>query len=178
MKLFLIRHLETDYNRQGILQGTQDIPILPPSKLVKKQIAKNKKILARLPSFDNILVSEYQRTQMTAECYGYHGQFNIEKQLNELNFGSYEERTKVELIAEQGEIWLNKPEQLTLGEPLSQLAERVSAFIESYHHKKNILIFGHGSWLRAINAISQEGNIQKMNQISIANNELLELSIP
>jgi probable phosphoglycerate mutase len=179
MTLFLIRHLQTEYNRKGILQGTQDIPILPPSLETLAQINQNKKILAHLAPFDTILVSEYQRTQMTAEAYGYQAStdFQIEKLLNELNFGDYEGKTKADLIAEQGDLWLNTPEQLTLGEPLRQLAQRVHHFIEKYQQQQKILIFGHGSWLRAIKAISRQGNIQTMNQVSIANNELFELSI-
>lgn len=177
MELFLIRHLETEFNRQGILQGTQDIPIIEPSAKTVLQIKKNSQEMLKFVPFDAILVSEYQRTQMTAKCYGYVNDFRVEKLLNELNFGVYEGLTKAQLLSDKGELWLKNPRQLILGEPLSKLAERVIEFIKCYQAEQRVLVFGHGSWLRAITSIARYGNIDKMNQLSIANNELLKLDL-
>lgn len=175
MKLFLIRHLQTQYNSNGLLQGNLDIPILEPTEKVYQQINKNKQLLEQFMPFDNILVSSLQRTRMTAECYGFDKEIKVEKLLNELDFGSYEGKAKAELIADHGETWLNNPQQLVLGEPLTQLAQRIFEFLHQYQNKQ-VLIFGHGSWLRALHSISQHRNIDKMNQISIANNHLLQLT--
>jgi len=177
MELFLIRHLQTEYNRKGILQGTKDSPILEPSIETLLEIKKNKQKTLNFQSFDAIVASEFQRTQMTAIHYGYASDFRVEKLLNELNFGSYEGQNKKQLLSEQGELWINNPQQLILGEPLSQLAERVHEFINCYQAKQKVLVFGHGSWLRALYSIATYGNIDKMNQFSIANNELLQLNL-
>ena len=177
MELYLIRHLETELNRKGILQGNKDIPILEQSIETLHKIKKNQQEILNLLSFDVILVSELQRTQMTAIHYGYASDFRVEKLLNELNFGCYEGQKKQQLIADKGELWFNHPQQLILGEPLSQLAERVLEFIHCYQDKQRVLVFGHGSWIRAICSIVRYGNIDKMNQLSIANNELIQLNI-
>jgi len=177
MELFLIRHLQTEYNRQGILQGSQDLPILKPATEVMDQIEHNKKRLSDLAPFDAILISEYQRTRMTAECYGFNSELKVEKLLNELNFGIYEGRTKAELIADHLELWENNPEQIILGEPLTNLVERLKQFINNYRHCQRVLVFGHGSWSRAMYSLVTYGHINKMNQMTIANNDLLQLTI-
>jgi len=177
MELFLIRHLKTKFNQAGLLQGTQDIPILEPSAEVWSQIEKNKQRLTQLMPFDAILVSEYQRTHMTASCYGYDQEMKVDKLLNELNFGVYEGRPKSEMIAEQGDLWLNKPQQVVLGEAVSQLGRRVTEFINRYKNKQRVLVFGHGSWSRAIYSLCEYGNIDKMNHVTIANNDLLQLEV-
>ncbi len=177
MELVLIRHLATEYNQKGILQGTRDIPVLEPATADILQIKNNKQLLLKYKTFDTILASEYKRTIKTAEYYGYDKEIQVEKLLNELNFGSYEGRTRAELISDHGELWLHKPQLLILGEPLIQLADRVLKFIYQYQDKHHVLVFGHGSWMRAVYSICEHGNIDKMNQLTINNNEILQLSI-
>ena len=115
---------------------------------------------------------------MTAGCYGFDKkEIKVDKLLNELNFGRFEGRKKTDLLAEYESLWMDNPQDLILGEPLSNLAERIMQFVESYRGHKRVLIFGHGSWSRAICSIIKYGNINKMNQLSIANNDLVQLEI-
>ena len=177
MQLVLIRHLETPYNKAGLLQGQMDIPILDPGQLVLNQIAENKKQLSEMPAFDHILISKLKRTLMTAQHYGYSEQeLVVEPLLNELSFGEFEGKTKPELFDRHGELWKNNPEKLILGEPLTKLQLRIEKLIEKYKNSKSLLIFGHGSWSRALCSLNKHGHINQMNQMHIPNNELIRIS--
>lgn len=175
MQITLIRHLTTEWNQLQKLQGRQDINILPITDTDKEKISLNKQKLEALSPFDYVLASSLKRTQQTASLYGYHPQ--IEPLLDELNFGPFEGLTKQHLIAKFGNIWVNHPSVIMLGEPITQLEERIIAFLHKYREGKNILIFGHGMWIRALLSYHQFGHINEMNKITIQNNECINIQI-
>ncbi|MBA3012783.1 MAG: histidine phosphatase family protein [Proteobacteria bacterium] len=176
MKLLLLRHMKTQYNRQGILQGKKDIPILAPREDQADAILLNKRILNDEKPFDHVLVSTLQRTRMTATLYV--DSFAIEPLLDELDFGEYEGRKKSDLIREQP-LWTSCPDLLTLGEPLGELENRVKKFVETYSAVtcpgSKILIFGHGAWIRALLSFVKTGSIREMNRMSVENNQIIQL---
>lgn len=176
MKLFIIRHLRTNYNEKGVLQGRMDIPILPPSPETLQQIELNRMALGDIETFDHILVSRLQRTRMTAELY-VDKSCSVEPLLDELDFGDYEGRQKSELLEEQ-EQWISDPAALTLGEPLTALAGRVEDFFEKYKQADRVLAFGHGAWIRACVASVESGTIEQMNRMDIANNQVIVIDRP
>lgn len=171
MKIYIIRHLETEYNKKGVLQGRWDIPILAPSAKTRKQINKNKKLLDEVGRFDHILISQLQRTRMTAELYT-NEKLAVEPLLDELDFGCYEGFTKEAFLAEQTQ-WLTNPLSMTLGESLLAFQCRVSQFIQKYTGAKTLLAFGHGAWIRAFLSYVEHGNINKMNSIEVINNQIV-----
>lgn len=174
MDIAIIRHLPTDWNMQEKLQGQKDIPIiLPISEEMQAKIAKNKQKLIELAPFDYVLTSELSRTQQTAKLYGYENP-TIEPLLNELDFGNFEGKPKREL--ETVSEWKSEPLQVTLGEPLLHFQNRILAFLEKYAHAQTLLIFGHGSWIRGLLSMKEIGTINKMNQLTVQNNELIILN--
>jgi broad specificity phosphatase PhoE len=176
MKLYFIRHLQTEWNKRGVLQGSNDVSILPPSPQDEIQIEENKQYLLKKEStFNTVLTSSLQRTQQTARCYGYTN-LTVEPLLNELIFGEFEGRLKDELVHTIGEQWYEDPSEIILGEPISNLAFRIQSFLEKYKHKKQLLVFAHGSWMRALISYAQSGNLKDMNKIVIINNQLVELN--
>ena len=174
MSLILIRHLPTAWNREGRLQGRRDLPILEPGPEERTAIAANRRALESLPPFDAVLVSRLRRTAMTAEQHGYRGRYQVEPLLDELDFGPYEGRPRAELLAEVGELWENAPQRLVLGEPLTELEQRVRAFLHRYRDR-SILAFGHGAWIRAAVAVVGKDSIEGMNRVTIHNNQLVTL---
>lgn len=174
MSLILIRHLATAMNQAGLLQGQRNELVLTPGLEDLTAIACNRRLLSRYPSFDAILISSLRRTRMTAEYYGLAKECRVEPLLDELNFGPFEGRPKTEMLAELGSSWRHEPQRLVLGEPLSRLEFRVREFLETYQGQL-VLAFGHGTWIRAAVAIATDGNISRMNQLAIANNELVIL---
>lgn len=173
MELILIRHLPTQWNKLGIFQGSQDIPILPLSIEDIEIIQENKKIIIDFEP-ELILASGLMRTQQTAFEYGVTSP-KIDPLLNELQFGEYEgkERNVITKVKE----WTDDPRSLVLGERMVDFEKRIVQFINKYNHHARIVVFGHGSWMRGLLSIVSVGTIQKMNQVHIHNNQLIHLSL-
>lgn len=174
MELTLIRHLPTEWNERGVLQGSKDIPILELSDEIKEEIEINKEMLK--PTYSLILTSELIRTQQTAKGYGYEC-FVIDPLLNELNFGEFEGKEKKLLIETYKNEWYTRPGEIMLGEKISNLEKRVHTFLQKYKDFESILIFGHGSWIRACVSYLKFGTINNMNQLEIKNNQLLTIKV-
>ncbi len=179
MRLALVRHLPTQANRDGLLQGRRDPPILPPDDETRAAIARNRLSLAgRFASFDHVLVSSLRRTAMTAEAYGYGELAQVEPLLDELDFGPYEGRLRSEMLRELGDRWVEAPQTLMLGEPISALGARVRSVLSRYGGCQSLLIFGHGAWLRALRSLIEQGDLGRMNRMTIQHNavSVVELS--
>jgi len=174
MELTLIRHLPTEWNEKGVLQGSKDIPILELTDENKKAIEINKELLK--PTYSLILTSELTRTKQTAKGYGYES-FEIEPLLNELNFGEFEGKEKKLLIETYKNEWFTHPGEIMLGEKISNLEIRVHSFLQKYKDFESILVFGHGSWIRACVSYLKFGTIDNMNQLEIKNNQLLTIKV-
>jgi len=169
-----IRHLKTPYNKNGLLQGSLDISISPPSQEDILDIQKNKTELEG-EVFDNVYCSGLKRTQETALFYGYEN-YIIEPSINELNFGHYEGNPKEHFNGKDKDLWLNKPEELILGESLKSFFHRIDQFIVANNNSK-LLIFSHGVIMRYLKSKYILGDISKMNKIVIENNSMFRLSI-
>ena len=176
MKLVMVRHMTTDLNVRGVLQGRRDIPILEPGPLDLEKIQANLlTIRAQEGSgYDHVLTSRLKRTQMTANLYGY--SFQVESLADELDFGAYEGQPKTELF-DQEPLWQDRPDCLVLGESLSDFENRVLAFCRKYELCDRILVFGHGAWIRGLVSRVENGSIQNMNQMVLPNNEVIILNI-
>jgi broad specificity phosphatase PhoE len=174
MRITLIRHLPTEWNIKTWLQGRQDIDILPITDGDQHEIDRNQQALSEFLPFNLILASTLKRTHQTAELYG----MNVvtEPLLDELDFGEFEGRPKEDLIKELGETWFENPRALKLGENLVNLENRIVHFIEKYESYNNILVFGHGSWIRAFISLVQNGHINRMNQVHVPNNKCITLT--
>ena len=137
-------------------------------------IKKNRKILNTM-EFEKVYCSALMRTQETAIFHGY-SNYTIDKRINELNFGKYEGRPKSELTIEDETMWKEDPINLVLGESLKEFFLRIDHFFNDCPHS-NILCFCHGAVMRYLKAKWIIQDINKMNKISIDNNEILTLDI-
>lgn len=175
MQLTLIRHLPTEWNKNQKLQGKRDIEISLVTEDVLAGIEENKRLLKLLAPFDRVLASTLKRTHQTAYLYGY--TCETEALLDELDFGVFEGEPKVKLLERYKDSWIEKPEELVLGESLQNFAGRIVSFLEKYKDQKNVLVFGHGSWIRAAVSLSRFGHINNMNKIMVENNECITLTM-
>lgn len=178
MKLYLLRHLQTEWNLERRLQGRRNIDILAPNLKIQENIQRNKTILEGLPSFDLVLVSRLKRTQQTAVIYGFN-EYWIESLLDELDFGIFEGQLTIVLKSSFKEEWIKNPRNLQLGESLIELENRIIGFLTKYQELKNILAFGHGAWIRGLLSMVEYGDLDKMNthQFKLNHNELLKVEI-
>lgn len=174
MQITFIRHLPTAWNKKNKLQGRRDIEISPVTKAFQKGIADNQKHLGKRAPFDLVVASTLIRTQQTANLYGH--QAKTDSLLDEMDFGPFEGHSKEQLIKYYGNQWFNHPKQIVLGESISHLEKRLLLFLKQRQHFTNILVFGHGAWIRAMISHHQYGHINNMNKITLKNNECVTLS--
>ena len=175
MQITLIRHLPTEWNKKTWLQGKRNIEISPLSEKLFLGIAANQERLKKLAPFDLVLASSLKRTHQTALHYGY--QCQTEGLLDELDFGPFEGQPKQQLFDKYGELWINNPKELVLGESIRNLEERIVLFLEKYKEMSNILVFGHGSWIRAMISYSDYRHVNHMNKINVENNACITLEV-
>lgn len=170
MNLYLIRHLPTNWNKKGWLQGLKDIDILPLDSLDEERVKINLELLKEV-EFDEIYVSDLKRTQQTASAYGFN-ECVVNTLINELNFGKFEGKEKHLMLDEIGEAWFNNFTTVELGEKIIDFDKRIKEFLDEIKEKQNVLIFSHGAVIRALIAIFKEGGVDNMNKIVVENNSL------
>ncbi|MEH7180292.1 histidine phosphatase family protein [Neobacillus vireti] len=168
MQITMIRHLPTEWNKKTWLQGRRDIGLSQVSDEQAKGIEMNQKILDELAPFDLVIASTLQRTHQTAALYGY--SCEADGLVDELDFGPFEGIPKNVLIEKHGNIWIENPKELVLGESLQNLEDRIVQFLNKYSEFSNLLVFGHGSWIRAMLSYAKYGDINNMNKVEVLNN--------
>jgi broad specificity phosphatase PhoE len=103
LSLYVIRHGQTDYNREGRLQGARDIPL---NELGRGQARGNGRQMATLPGFDpdahDWVASPLSRTRETMELVRENAGlsrdgYRTDDLLIELSFGDWEGRTMEEI---------------------------------------------------------------------------------
>lgn len=178
MRIAALRHLPTDSNREGLLQGSRDCKIAPLDDLMVARIAARKLEISALGPFDRVLVSDLCRTRQTAQLYGFERPV-VEPLLRELNFGSFEGKLRSELEAHFGVSWKENPRRLGLGlgESMLDFETRIKLALEKHREAQRLLLFGHGAWIRGLMSIVRHGDIRNMNQLKLENNELVVIDI-
>lgn len=147
----LVRHGETEWNRQARLQGSMDIPL---SDIGIAQAKKAAKRLA-LEKWDVIFSSNLIRARHTAEHINELVQVDIleDAGLRERMYGTLEGMTRAEIEALYPNLFVNPQMHEVAGlESYEQLSERIRQTVENiavHHAGKKILIVTHGG---AINA--------------------------
>ena len=109
-RLYLIRHGETDFNREGRYQGRLDVEL---STLGKEQAQALAHRLEKTP-FTAIYASNLKRAQATAQIIAAHHELpvQVEPDLRERDFGSWEGFTFAEIeerFPEEAKQWLEDP---------------------------------------------------------------------
>lgn len=159
MKLYLIRHGETDWNKMGRLQGRSDVPLNESGRTDAVRIGK---ALAEVP-FDRIYSSPLKRAVETAHLI--RGERDIplvtDDRLMEMAFGSYEGNTfrdsKDPVMIEMMTRFFKAPETYCApegGEEFAQVCERTDEFLDFLGRTEKedacVLIVGHGALLKAL----------------------------
>ena len=163
MKFYIIRHGQTNWNKEGRIQGKTDIEL---NEEGIKQAEEAKRILKDYP-IDMIVSSTLKRARKTAEIINEAKNVPIifKEELEERGFGEFEGKTQQEF---QDEIWnseilanysLNKEYKGV--ETIRSLCDRVWGLIEELKKEyvdKNILLVTHGGVTRAINGYFNGAN--------------------
>lgn len=171
MKLYIIRHGETEWNKQKKLQGRSDIPL----NEYGIQLAKETKAGLDGVEFDFAFTSPLQRAKKTAEILleGQNVMLMEEERIIEIGFGSYEglcyAEGKYNIPDPDFMNFFEKPEAYrpaSDGEGFEQLRARAADFLRELSEKKEyqestILISTHGAALCALLNVIKNSTIEK-----------------
>lgn len=144
LKILFVRHGETDWNRQGKIQGGADIPLNAAG--MRQAAALRAKLQGRMP--DCIVSSPLRRALQTAEQIAAGTGIPIEKdrRLAERGYGAYE--GQLFSAVDFSGIWYPGSTHIPPGiEPLDSFVQRVAdAFrdIFAHHAGERVLVVSHG----------------------------------
>ena len=146
-KLILIRHGQTDMNKDQLYYGRLDVPI---NETGKEQAENTRKNLIELEiDYDKIYSSPMKRAYETAEIVNYKN-LEIEKddELREMDFGIFEGLSYKEIIKKYPEEmeklkkdW--KTYSYVTGENPFMLQKRALKFLEKIDKNKNNMVVTH-----------------------------------
>lgn len=151
MKLYIMRHGETDWNKERRLQGQADIPLNEFGRSLARQSAEGMKEI----DIDVVYTSPLVRARETAELVSAGRQVPIieDKRLREMSFGIYEglscSEDNWEIPDKEFEKFFFAPDQYTPpegGDSFPEVVERVNSFLTELKTKseRNVLIVCHG----------------------------------
>jgi len=160
-RLILVRHGETDWNREGRLQGGQDIPL---NDLGREQAAEAADRLKTLePAYAELayIASPMQRARETMDILRRElvlpeGGYAVDERLRELTFGEWEGFTWRDVRkAEREQAQLRERDKWGFvppgGESYRMLAQRVRPVLEDL--RRETVIVSHGGVARAVLAL-------------------------
>lgn len=148
MKLWLVRHGETEANIAELYSGHTPTPLTPKGLMQAERLGE---LLGHVP-FDRVVCSELERTQHTARLLL--GERDIplvtHPCLNEMFFGDWEMRHHRDLLREDKKnyaAWCSDWQHAspTNGESFSAFSQRIAAFVDELPHyeDQNLLIVSH-----------------------------------
>lgn len=160
MKLYLIRHGETDWNIVKRLQGATDIPLNANGEELARATCEGMKDIR----FDLVFTSPLQRAYRTAELV--RGDRNVplivDERIREICFGDYEGLVSksegysipdpdFKFFFTKTDCYKTPPN----GEPIASLLERTNDFLEELKARddlqdKTVLVSSHGAAVRAL----------------------------
>jgi alpha-ribazole phosphatase len=166
MRIYLVRHGETEWNKKGIYQGQEDVPLNEKGKNEAKILStafKDKKIPI-------IYSSDLARARETAEIIAQEVGIQTiiyKKSLREMDFGNWTGRSILEMEEDSGlfQLWQKDPWNISPpnGETLKDLANRVRREAEEIflkHYNQDVLVVTHAGPIKALifDLIGSTGN--------------------
>ncbi len=150
MKLYLVRHGQTDYNLKNLLQGSTDNPLNETGRQQARQLAR---MLEDVP-FEIIYSSPLKRAKETAEIIRevnvYKPPILLDERLKEIDMGEWEGRYFPAILEEHREMFERVRENPFEyvppgGESFSQFVDRLRSFVEELRGKEHevVLIVAH-----------------------------------
>ena len=148
LKIYLIRHGQTEWSCSGQHTGQTDLPLTPEGEIQASQLAP---ILSKI-EFSAVFTSPLQRARRTCELAGLSSRALIEPDLVEWNYGDYEGRTSAEIL-KKNPAWNLYENGAPNGEKPEEVADRADQLIERLGALTgNVALFSHGHFFCALAA--------------------------
>lgn len=140
LRLYLIRHGETEWSLSGRHTGRTDLPLTPNGEDEARELGKH---LQDIP-FAHVLTSPLKRALQTCELVALNQTSEIEPDLAELDYGDYEGLRSVDIRKERPD-WNVYRDGCPRGEMPAQVAARADRLIARLRKLEgNIALFAHG----------------------------------
>jgi broad specificity phosphatase PhoE len=155
--LLLVRHGETDWNRDGRWQGHSDTRL---NDLGRDQA---RRVAAEVGDVDVLYASDLARARETAEIIAAALELDVrtDPRLRERSFGAWEGLTAPEIeegFAEELARWrVGEGAGAADAEPFDAFAQRVRGFLDdalARHPGETVLVVAHGGTIRVIHALA------------------------
>lgn len=175
MKLYIIRHAETEYNRKGIIQGSEvDSDINDVGESQANSFYEYYKNI----NFDKIYVSDLKRTFQTIRRFTENGSsYEKLKEFNEISWGVNQGKSDdLEDYARLIDTWLagNLDNKFEEGESPNEMSERLvkgfNKVLDDDHD--TVLLCIHGRALRILLSKIIDNDLTKMDKYVHSNTGL------
>jgi broad specificity phosphatase PhoE len=146
-EVWLVRHGETEWSRDGRHTSTTDLPLTDEGRRVAERLRDR----LHQETFSLVLTSPRQRARDTARLTG-HAAAEVDDDLAEWDYGELEGLTTPE-IRETDPGWSIWQGAVPGGESAAQVTERLNRVVARCRSADGrVLLFGHGHALRALAA--------------------------
>ncbi len=139
-RLYLVRHGQSAYNADGLLQGQADPPLSEAGRREAQALA------AALPRFENVLTSDLRRATETAALLGY-PDATRDPRWREIDVAGWAGRPLTEFPSGTEPAWRGGPLAAPGGETWDDLVARVGSAVDEL--EGDWLIVCHGGVVRA-----------------------------
>jgi broad specificity phosphatase PhoE len=151
--VYLIRHGETQANREGIFRGRGEVPLSPAGL---KQAGELRAYFSGL-KVERVFSSPLKRAAETAAICFPGRVIELQELLNNLDLGRWAGRSKKEIAREEPELWrrwLEEPERMSFpgGESLAAVKARTRHFnrLLASANEERIAVVSHRSVFKAL----------------------------
>ena len=148
MRIWLVRHGETEWSKSGRHTGRTDIPLTPTGQQQGNALGRH--LAGR--QFALVLTSPLERARETCRLAGFDAVAQVSDDLLEWNYGIYEGHTTAAVRAEQPgwSIWTTPIPQGETVEQVGERARRVIARADAV--TGDVALFAHAHVLRILAA--------------------------
>jgi broad specificity phosphatase PhoE len=163
IRLYLVRHGETEWSLSGQHTGRTDLPLTSHGEAEARQLVP----WLRHLQFARVLTSPLQRARRTCELAGLGAAAVVEPDLAEWNYGDYEGRLSRDIRKERPG-WDVFRDGCPSGEMPGQVSDRADRLIA--HLCKldgNVALFSHGQFSRALAAQWIELSVNEARHFSL-----------
>ena len=152
---YLVRHGESEGNREGLFRGRHDFPLTPLGKRQAESVAR---ALSEI-EFDIIVSSPLKRAYDTAVTIADKRPVRIMDEFNNINLSIWEGKKKEYIkntYPEEWKIWLTNPEELRIegAETIDEVQERalrgIDNLLREYENGGTICIVSHRAVLKPL----------------------------
>jgi probable phosphoglycerate mutase len=150
-EVWLVRHGETEWSRDGRHTSTTDLPLTDEGRRVAEGLRDRLDDRAQQAAFSLVLTSPRERARETARLCG-HPEAQVDDDLAEWDYGDFEGLT-TEQIRQSYPGWTIWEGPVPGGEDAATVSARLDRVVARCRSVTgHVLLFGHGHSLRALAA--------------------------